>query len=119
MDLSRGKAVVKTDLAISIPIGTYARIGTKVLFFASVLRILFVRIRIDLQFVVCCAASRSVVNYDCQGNVEVGSFSHTQTDLQGMSIPHEHEFCCDFHFLCLLLFLFFAAIQHVKTALTS
>eukprot|EP01039_Chlorochromonas_danica_P005271 gene5271-5806_t len=62
----RGKAIVKTDLAVAIPWGTYARIAPR--------SGLAVKNFIDV--------GAGVVDYDYRGNVGVVLFNHSDDDFQ-------------------------------------
>ncbi len=84
----RGKAIVKTDIAIAIPEGTYARVGEYTIF--CLVRAFVVSLTlIDIG----CSAPRSglavknfidvgagVVDYDYRGNVGVVLFNHSDED---------------------------------------
>ena len=63
---ARGKAVVKTDLAIAVPENTYARIAPR--------SGLAVKHFIDV--------GAGVVDYDYRGNVGVVLFNHSETDFE-------------------------------------
>ena len=64
---ARGKAVVKTDLAIAIPTGTYARVAPR--------SGLAVKHFID--------TGAGVVDEDYRGNVGVVLFNHSEVDYKG------------------------------------
>ena len=64
---ARGKGIVKTDLAIAIPHGTYARVAPR--------SGLAVKNFID--------TGAGVIDEDYRGNVGVVLFNHAETDFQG------------------------------------
>lgn len=64
---ARGKAVVKTDLAIAVPAGTYARVAPR--------SGLAVKHFID--------TGAGVIDEDYRGNVGVVLFNHGEADFQG------------------------------------
>lgn len=68
---ARGKGIVKTDLAIAIPHGTYARVAPR--------SGLAVKHFID--------TGAGVVDEDYRGNVGVVLFNHAETDFQSKPIP--------------------------------
>jgi dUTP pyrophosphatase len=63
---SRGLNIVKTDLAVSIPINTYARIAP----------------RSGLTVKNCIDVGAGVVDYDYRGNVGVVLFNHSDKDFE-------------------------------------
>lgn len=63
---ARGRALIKTDLAIAIPLGTYGRVAP----------------RSGLTYKNGLDVGAGVIDYDYRGNVGVILFNHTDEDFQ-------------------------------------